>query len=67
MGARVEALGGFRVAVAGKALPEDAWGRPKARQVLKCRLIEGATVRATPGRGVAVAGATSMTAPRPAG
>ncbi len=38
MGVRAETLGGFRVTVAGNVLPEDAWGRRKARQLFKCLL-----------------------------
>src|SRR3712207_760007 len=38
MGVRVEALGRFRVTVAGNTLADDAWGRRKARQLFKCLL-----------------------------
>src|SRR5688572_23779947 len=38
MGVQVEMLGSFRVIVNGRPLPEDAWRRHKARQLLKCLL-----------------------------
>lgn len=38
MQVHVETLGGFRVTVAGRVLPEDAWQRRKARQLFKCLL-----------------------------
>ena len=38
MSVRVETLGGFRVTVVGRPLPESAWTRRKARQLFKCLL-----------------------------
>jgi DNA-binding SARP family transcriptional activator len=37
---QVQLLGAFRVAVGGEAVPEDAWHRRKARQLLKCLLSQ---------------------------